>query len=108
VAEITDAVDHHIQMISVWQIVAISLIYTAMQLMCRLSDALYLWGIFLHQCLIFSSCHIAFFMFLQAKIIKIERNAKGKFVFFSFPFGFHAFIFIKNVLGTRPSSTKKN
>jgi hypothetical protein len=47
-------------------------------------------------------------MFLQAKIIKIERNAKGKFVFFSFQFGFHAFIFIKNVLGTRPSSTKKN
>jgi len=47
-------------------------------------------------------------MFLQAKIIKIERNAKGNFVFFSFPFGFHAFIFIKNVLRTRPSSTKKN
>jgi len=46
-------------------------------------------------------------MFLQAKIIKIERNAKGKFVFFSFPFGFHAFIFIKNVLGTRPPLLKR-
>ena len=53
----TDTLDHHIQMETVWQLVAIGLIDTLMQLMGSKSDFLYLLGILLLKSLKFFFCH---------------------------------------------------